>query len=198
MHSFATLIKNKDLLYLWTMRTIKARYQQSILGGLWAIIQPAATVTIFSIIFTFFVPVNTGGVPYVLFSYTAMVPWTLFSTSIADMVDSLVINMNLVSKIYFPREILPIAASMARLLDFAIASGVIALFNAVFPYPDQSSSFAFSPDYHPYSVVACPWPGFTRCSFERFLPGYQTYFFTRAADLVLCLSYHLPDHNRST
>jgi lipopolysaccharide transport system permease protein len=127
MNTIKTLLSNKDLLYLWTRRTIKARYQQSVLGGLWAIIQPAATVAIFSIIFTYFVPVDTGGIPYVLFSFTAMVPWTLFSTSIADMVDSLVVNMNLVSKIYFPREVFPIASSLARLLDFTIALGVIAL-----------------------------------------------------------------------
>jgi len=84
-----------------------------------AIIQPAATVAIFSVILPF-CAVNTGGLPYVVFLY-ALVPWTLFATSITDMVDSLVLNMNLVSKIYFPREILPAAALLARLLDFAIA-----------------------------------------------------------------------------
>lgn len=126
------LYSHRDLLLAWTIRTIRARYQQSILGGLWAILQPVAVVIIFTIIFTLFIPVDTGGLPYVVFSYTALVPWTLFATSITDMVDSLVINMNLVSKIYFPREILPIAALLARLLDFLIAS--IVLFGLILYY----------------------------------------------------------------
>jgi len=120
-----TIFSFHELTIAWTMRTIRARYKQSILGGLWAVIQPAATAIIFSIIFTRFVPIDTGEVPYILFSFAAMVPWTLFTTSISDMVESLVINMNLVSKIYFPREVLPFAALMARLLDFIIASLIL-------------------------------------------------------------------------
>ena len=124
---FITFYQYRDLLWAWTVRTIRARYKQSLLGGLWAILQPAATVAIFTVIFTMVVPVDTGGIPYVIFAYTAMVPWVLFSTSVTDMVDSLVGNMNLVSKIYFPREALPIAALLARLLDFIIAAAVLIL-----------------------------------------------------------------------
>ena len=119
--------KHGDLIWAWTNRIVRARYQQSVLGGLWAIIQPAASVAIFSIIFTIFVPVNTGEVPYIIFSYVAMVPWTFFSSSISDMVESLVGNMNIVSKIYFPREVLPVSALLARLVDFFIASIVIVI-----------------------------------------------------------------------
>jgi lipopolysaccharide transport system permease protein len=122
-----SLYHHRDLLLNWTYRIIRARYQQSLLGGLWAIIVPTVTAAIFSIIFTFFIPVNTGTIPYLVFSYTAMVPWTLFSSSITDMVDSLTGNMNLVSKIYFPREILPIAAVLARLVDAVIAFAVLAI-----------------------------------------------------------------------
>jgi lipopolysaccharide transport system permease protein len=125
LSSVDQLISRRDLVWSWTYRIIRARYQQSILGGLWAIIQPAATVVMFSIIFTLFIPVDTQGIPYVVFSYVAMVPWTLFSTSFSDMVDSLVGNMNLVSKIYFPREILPMSAMFARLIDFLIAFCVV-------------------------------------------------------------------------
>lgn len=139
------LYQHRDLVLLWTMRTVKARYQQSVLGGLWAILQPAATVAIFSVIFTYFVPVNTSGIPYVVFSYTAMVPWTLFSTSITDMVDSLVSNMNLVSKIYFPREILPVAALFARILDFGIASIVLIVLILYFRIPAYLPAFLFLP-----------------------------------------------------
>jgi lipopolysaccharide transport system permease protein len=124
-----------DLLFAWTARTIAARYQQSILGGLWAILQPAAMVAVFTLIFTRFVPVDTGGVPYVVFSYVAMVPWTLFSTSLTDMVDSLVSNMNLIAKIYFPRDVLVVASLLARLLDFTIALGLLLLLMLYYQLP---------------------------------------------------------------
>ena len=119
------LYTTRDLVIAWTYRIIRGRYQQSVLGGLWAIIQPAATVAIFSLIFTYIVPVDTGDVPYMVFSYVAMVPWTLFASSVIDMVDSLVGNMNLVSRIYFPREVLPLSYLLARLVDFAIAYAVV-------------------------------------------------------------------------
>jgi lipopolysaccharide transport system permease protein len=130
-----TLYSSRELLFAWTRRTIRARYQQSLLGGLWAILQPAAAVAIFSIIFTRFVPVDTAGVPYGVFAFVAMAPWTFFSTSITDMVEALTVNMNLVGKIYFPREVLPLAALLARLLDFAIASSVLALLVVYFGMP---------------------------------------------------------------
>lgn len=116
-----------DLLMAWTLRIIRARYQQSVLGGLWAVIQPASTVIIFTIIFTQIVQVDTQGTPYALFSFAAMVPWTFFTSAISDMVASLVENMNLVTKVYFPREILPVAALLARFLDFLIASVMLAV-----------------------------------------------------------------------
>ena len=115
------LLKTHDLVWAWTVRTLRGRYQQSALGWCWAIVQPVATVAIFSLVFTRIVPVDTSGVPYILFSYTAVVPWTLLSSAITDMAMSLVSNMNLVGKIYFPREALPIATLLARLVDFGIS-----------------------------------------------------------------------------
>ncbi len=145
---FAT-IKNlyayRDLLYAWTSRTVRARYQQSLLGGIWAILQPVALVIVFTVIFTRFLSVDTGGIPYVVFSYTAMVPWTLFSTSVNDMLDSLVINMNLVSKIYFPREILPFAAQLARLLDFSIAGVMLLVLIVIYRVPVSPTGVLFLP-----------------------------------------------------
>jgi lipopolysaccharide transport system permease protein len=129
------IFTHRDLLSSWTYRIIKARYQQSLLGGLWAILQPAASVAIFTLIFTIFIPIETGNIPYVVFSFTAMVPWTFFSSSINDMVDSLVVNTNLVTKIYFPREILPLAALLARLVDFFIAYCVLILLLLYFRLP---------------------------------------------------------------
>ncbi len=130
-----TLYSRRNLLLAWTLRTIRARYQQSILGGLWAVLQPLASVAILTVVFSFFIGVDTGDVPYVIFSYSAMVPWLLFSTSVNDMVESVVSNMNLVGKIYFPREILVIAAMLARLVDFFIAYGVLVIMMVVFQMP---------------------------------------------------------------
>jgi len=110
-----------DVTWAWTVRTLKARYQQASLGWLWAIIQPVATVAIFTVVFTRFVRVDTGSVPYLLFSYTAVAPWALLASALPDMASSLVTNLNLVTKIYFPREALPVAAFAARTVDFAIS-----------------------------------------------------------------------------
>jgi homopolymeric O-antigen transport system permease protein len=139
------LYGRRELVWSWAERTIRARYQQSVLGGLWAIIQPAASVVVFSIIFTLFIPVDTGGTPYMVFSYVAMVPWTLFSSSITDMVDSLISNMNLVTKIYFPREILPMSSLIARLFDFGIAFGVLAIIIFFYRVPVYLAGWLFLP-----------------------------------------------------
>lgn len=135
LKTIKTLNTHRDLLLAWTLRIVRARYQQSMLGGLWAIAQPAASVFIFTIIFTQFVRIETGDIPYILFSFTAMVPWTFFATSLTDMVNSLVENMNLVTKIYFPREIFPLAALLARLLDFIIAAAILLLLMLLFGAP---------------------------------------------------------------
>jgi lipopolysaccharide transport system permease protein len=140
-----SLFSQGELLLAWTMRTVRARYQQSLLGGVWAVVQPAATVAIFSVVFTRFVRVDTGGVPYVLFSFATMVPWTLFSASLTDMVNSLVDNMTLVTKIYFPREILPIAAMLARLLDFGIATTVLVVMMVYYRVPFFETVWLFLP-----------------------------------------------------
>lgn len=116
------LLQSRDLLREWTSRNIRARYQQSVLGWFWAIIQPAAQVAIYTLVFTLVVRIDTGNVPYVVFSYVAMVPWTFLATALIDMSNSLVDNMILVNKIYFPREVLPVAAMLARLMDFGVAA----------------------------------------------------------------------------
>jgi lipopolysaccharide transport system permease protein len=139
------LYNQLEFLQAWTTRTIHARYQQSFLGGLWAIIQPISIAAIFSFIFTVVIPMNTGGLPYIVFSYTAMVPWTLFASSVTDMSDSLVNNMSLVSKIYFPREMLPVAALLARLLDFSIASSILLFLLLYYRIPFNFSGLIFLP-----------------------------------------------------
>lgn len=121
------VVRSADVVRAWTDRTLRARYQQSALGWLWAVIQPVATVAIFTVVFTRFVHVDTGDVPYVVFSYTAVAPWALLANALPDMSMSLVSNLNLVTKIYFPREALPIAALVARVVDFAISAVLLIL-----------------------------------------------------------------------
>jgi lipopolysaccharide transport system permease protein len=130
-----SFMRATDLLRAWTGRTIRARYQQSLLGWLWAVIQPVAAVLIFSIIFTKFVPIDTGDIPYPIFSYVAVVPWSFLAASLTDMTGSLVNNISLVTRIYFPREVLPLAAMLARLLDFGIASGLLAILMLIYRVP---------------------------------------------------------------
>jgi lipopolysaccharide transport system permease protein len=135
----------RDLLWSWTVRGIRARYEQSALGWLWAIVQPVAQVLIFTVIFTYFVPVDTGNIPYPIFSYVAIVPWTLLATSLPDMSQALVGNLNLITKIYFPREILPIAALLARLMDFGIAVGLFVVLMLIYKLPFFAPGLVYLP-----------------------------------------------------
>jgi len=112
----------RELLWTWTLREIKVRYKQSALGAAWAILQPLSLTLIFTIVFSLFAQVPTDGIPYPIFAYTALLPWTLFTTSISFAVPSLVNNMHLVTKIYFPKEILPMATIGAALFDFLVAT----------------------------------------------------------------------------
>ena len=139
------LLKSRDLLREWTSRNIRARYQQSVLGWFWAILQPTAQVAIYTVVFTLVVRVDTGNIPYVIFSYVAMVPWTLLATALTDMSNSLVDNMTLVNKIYFPREILPLAAMLARLMDFGVAAVLIVILMAVYRIPVFPLGLLFVP-----------------------------------------------------
>lgn len=119
------LFQHRELLWMWTWRGVRARYKQTMLGGAWAIIQPLSLMVVFSIVFTRFIHVDTDGIPYPVFSYTALLPWTLFAAALTSGIPSLVDNMQLVTKIYFPREIFPLAAIGARLVDFIIAIAIL-------------------------------------------------------------------------
>jgi lipopolysaccharide transport system permease protein len=126
INNLKTLVVYRDLLWMWIFREIKIRYKQSILGGAWAILQPFVLMIVFTIVFSTFARVPTDGIPYPIFSYSALLPWTLLATSVTFAVSSLVNNMNLLTKIYFPREILPIASIGAALVDFCVASIIFA------------------------------------------------------------------------
>lgn len=112
----------RELLILWTQREIRIRYKQSALGVAWAILQPLVLMFTFTTVFSLFARIPSDGVPYPLFSYTALLVWTLLSSSISFGIPTLVNNMSLVTKIYFPREILPMASIGAAFVDFLIAA----------------------------------------------------------------------------
>ena len=125
MVDFKELWKYKDLLYFLTLRGIKARYAQSILGVAWAIIQPLFTTLVFTLVFGGLAKVDSDGMPYILFSYLALWPWNYFSGTLTESANSLIQNANMITKVYFPRMVLPLSAILSKLLDFSIAFVVV-------------------------------------------------------------------------
>jgi lipopolysaccharide transport system permease protein len=121
----------RDLLYTLSVHRVKVRYKQSVLGAAWALLQPLSLMLVYTLVFSYIARVETGGVPYALFAYAALLPWTFFSTALTNATNGLVSNQQLLTKVYFPREILPLTYVFAALLDFAVASSV---FFALFVY----------------------------------------------------------------
>ncbi|MCA9136341.1 MAG: ABC transporter permease [Planctomycetales bacterium] len=121
------LYQYRDLYWFYTWRSIKVRYAQSAIGIGWAVIQPVFSMLVFNIVFGKLAKIESEGVPYAIFSFTALVPWTYFSNAVSEGTNSLVTGANMISKVYFPRLILPLSAVTAKLLDFVIAMGVLAL-----------------------------------------------------------------------
>jgi lipopolysaccharide transport system permease protein len=117
----------RDLLYILTLRDIKVRYKQTVLGILWAIIQPLFMMIIFTLFFGKLAKIPSDGIPYPLFAYAGLLPWTFFSNALNSSGNSLVGNSSLVTKVYFPRMIIPIAAVGSGLLDFVISFGLLIL-----------------------------------------------------------------------
>ena len=115
----------RELLYFLTWRDIKIRYKQTALGVAWAVLQPLITMVIFSVIFGQLAKLPSDGIPYPVFSYTALLPWGLFSGALQRAGTSLVTNSNLITKVYFPRLAIPISAVAAGLVDFAISFVVL-------------------------------------------------------------------------
>lgn len=111
----------KELLYFLAWRDMKARYAQTVLGVAWAVIQPLAAMVIFTVVFSVWAKLPSDGLPYPLFAYAALLPWTLLAKSLERSGQSVVAESNLVKKVYFPRVILPIAATLAGVIDFFIA-----------------------------------------------------------------------------
>src|ERR1700738_5128011 len=118
---FKELWEYRELLYFLVWRDIKVRYKQTTLGAAWAIIQPFFSMVVFSLFFGKLAKIPSDGIPYPIFSFTALVPWTFFSTGLTQASNSLVGSSHLITKVYFPRLIIPVATVMAGIVDFALA-----------------------------------------------------------------------------
>lgn len=128
------LFRFRELIGMWTFREIRVRYKQSLLGAAWAVLQPLTMMLMFTIVFSQIARIETDH-PYPIFSYSALLPWTLLQTSISFGVNSLINNMNLVTKTYFPREVLPFGVIGAALFDYLIASSIFVLLMIYYQIP---------------------------------------------------------------
>lgn len=111
----------RELLFFLVWRDIKVRYKQTALGVAWAVLQPLFTMLVFTLFFGRLAKISSNGLPYPLFSYAALLPWQLFAFALTESSNSIVVNERLITKVYFPRLVIPLAAVLAGLVDFAIA-----------------------------------------------------------------------------
>lgn len=122
----------RELLYFLTWRDIKVRYKQTAIGVTWAILQPLALMLVFTLFFGKLAKIPSEGLPYPIFAYTALLPWQLFSRAITESTNSLITNQRLITKIYFPRIIVPLSTILSALLDFIIASGMLIILIVIY------------------------------------------------------------------
>jgi lipopolysaccharide transport system permease protein len=134
-HHIRALFHHRDFWLMWTLREIQIRYKQSLLGAAWALLQPLSLMVIFSAIFGYLLKVESGGIPYPLFVYSSLLPWTFFANAINNSVPSLINNLNLVTKIYFPREILPLAGIGAAFIDFLVGAALYIFLMVIYGVP---------------------------------------------------------------
>ena len=112
----------RELIYFLTWRDIKVRYKQTTVGVAWAVLQPLAMMLVFTFFFGRLARIPSDGIPYPLFAYTALLPWQLFSRTITESTNSLIVDQRLITRVYFPRIIIPLATVLAAIVDFLIAS----------------------------------------------------------------------------
>jgi lipopolysaccharide transport system permease protein len=125
----------RELLYFLVWRDLKVRYRQTIIGIGWVILQPVLTMALFTAIFSRFAGIPSDGLPYPIFAYSALLPWNLFASSLTRGSDSIVMNAQLISKIYFPRLILPLSSVLSPLVDFAVSFVILVLMMVWFGTP---------------------------------------------------------------
>jgi lipopolysaccharide transport system permease protein len=123
--NFSELWAYRELLYFLTWRDIKVRYKQTAMGAAWAVVQPFVTMLVFTLFFSIFIGVPSDSIPYPVFVYAGLLPWTFFSSSVNNCSGSLVGSSALITKVYFPRMVIPVAAVGAGLVDLAVAGAIL-------------------------------------------------------------------------
>src|SRR3979409_2581949 len=129
---FRELWDYRELLYFLTLRDIKVRYKQTALGAAWAVIQPFFMMVVFSLFFGRLAKIPSDGIPYPIFTFCALLPWQLFAHALTESSNSLVANERLITKVYFPRLVVPISAVLGGLVDFCIAFVILLLMMAYY------------------------------------------------------------------
>lgn len=142
---FAELWEYRELLYFLTWRDIKVRYKQTIIGFSWAILQPLLMMLIFTLFFGILANIPSQGVPYALFVYTALVPWTFFASGVTRSSGSLIYDAALIQKVYFPRILLPLSGILSPLLDFFFAFVVLIILMLYYGYTPEITILALIP-----------------------------------------------------
>lgn len=132
--NFRELWQYHELLYFFTWRDVKIRYKQTALGFLWAIIQPLFMMVIFTLFFGNLAKIPSEGIPYPLFNFAALLPWTLFAEGLLRSTTSMVTNANIMTKVYFPRLIMPISGILSPLVDFAVAFVILIIMIVFFGF----------------------------------------------------------------
>ncbi len=134
LNDFRELWRYRELLYFFTWRDLKVRYKQTAIGVVWAVFQPFMTMVVFSIFFGSLLKTPSDGVPYPIFVYTGLLFWQFFSGALSETSNTLIANQSIITKVYFPRLILPLASVMTKAVDFAIAGVILLGMMAYFQY----------------------------------------------------------------
>jgi lipopolysaccharide transport system permease protein len=135
----------RELLYFFTWRDLKVRYRQTFIGVAWAVFQPLITMVVFSVFFGYLVKMPSDGIPYPVFVYVGLLLWQFFSGSLTAIANCLVGNRAIITKVYFPRLILPISATMTKFVDFVIASAVLVVLMVYYGYVPRLSGLLILP-----------------------------------------------------
>ena len=137
------IFRYRELLSRLVIKEVKVRYKQALLGMAWAIFTPLAMMLIFTFVFSKITRISTGEIPYPIFAYCGILPWTFFASSLTSATNSLVTNSNLVTKVYFPREVFPLAVILARFIDFCVASLILVGLMFFYHIPFHATALLF-------------------------------------------------------
>lgn len=175
----------KELLYFFTWRDLKVRYKQTAVGVLWAIFQPFMTMVVFSIFFGKLAQMPSDGIPYPIFVYTGLLLWQFFSSALSETSSCLISNQAIITKVYFPRLILPISSVLTKLVDFAIASVILVGLMAYYNYLPNLTGLLIIP----LLCQSLAWPCVlkTRKDFSRYLSKHPAKRHTRPAGGLYCI-----------